>query len=169
MGGCGWSVSVWRDSTRNEFATEGPYLSAAIGTTLTAPDVWPPPVFDSVNGASLNGASVFVADARYLDVGIDVDGDAGNLPHVVVRSASAEVEVGGPSCPFVGQVSTSTHLYVERVGVSVSFSFGGRPLVPCPGPAVFASDARVSVGVRGGMTTPPHARNLTITRLATTN
>jgi len=162
--GVAGSVSLWRDSTRNEFSTEGPYLSAASGTTLMAPDTWQVATFDSTNGVLLDGASVFVADARYLDVGIDVDGDAGNLPHVVVRSTGAEIEVGGPNCPFVGQSPSSTHLYVERDGGFVSYSFGG-PLTPCR-QAVFSSTARVSVGVRGGTTASPHARNLTITRIS---
>jgi len=160
------SIVVWRDATRNEFATEGPYLSA--DTTLTAADHWPPPTFDATTGVALDPSeSVFVTDARYLDVAVDVDGAAGNLPIVVMRGGESEVDVGGGNCPlpFVG---SSTHLHVERHGAFVSFSLGG-PLMPC-GPfgsgagVTITSAARIAVGVRGGGA-GSQARNLMITRL----
>lgn len=142
------SVVVWRDSTRNEFATEGPYL--VTDTSLMSPDALPTPTFS--NGAlSLSSTqAAFVSDARYLDVAVQVDG-----AHVVIRALNGEVDVGR-DCP----IQPSETLYVERHGAVVSFAQGG-PLIPCA--ATIDPTARVAVGVRGNGA----ARNLVVKRLGT--
>ncbi len=163
------SLNVWRDSTRNAFATEGPYLLS--DTSFMAPNLLTNPPFDET-GLSLDDSAVavFVADARYLDVAVDVDGVAGNLPHIVFQSPNAMLEVGG-TCPFTD--NGSTHMHVERRGELVSFSLGG-PLQPCGPPGnggagvTIATGVRVAVGVRGGAT-GARARNLVITRLSPAN
>ncbi len=148
------TLFVWRDSVRNAFSTEGPYLLT--DASFTTPDRFPAPSFDPSSGVSLsNDETVFVADARFLDVAIDVDGDASAPPHVVLRAPSLELDVGGPACPFTGSAS---HVHVERRGAFVSFALGGGPLSTC---AAIASDARVALGVRGG-----RAENLAVTRLS---
>jgi hypothetical protein len=153
------TVSVWRDSARNAFATDDPYLTPASRTAMLAPDAWPPPPFDPTLGLALQpGRTVFVADARYLDVAVDVDSSSGGPPLVVLRSPNAEVEVGGASCPY--PPTSASHVHVERRGAFVSYSLGG-PLSPC---ATLASDARVAVGVRGAGGTS-HALNFSVTRL----
>jgi hypothetical protein len=139
-------VSVWRDSVRNEFATEGPYL--VTDTLLMAPDLVPAPVFSNGALALDSTHAAFVADARFLDVAVDVDGGA----HVVIRSPNKEVDVGR-DCPI-----TPGHLHVERHGAIVSFASGSAPLAPC---AQIDASARVAVGVRGSGA----ARNLVVTRL----
>jgi hypothetical protein len=157
------AVSLWRDSVRNGFATEGPYLTAATATALLAPDAYPPPPFDaSQGGLTLEaGRSAFVADARYLDVAIDVEAPGGTVPRVVLRAAGSEIEVGGASCPYPpGDAAVATRVHVERRGAIVSYSLGG-PLSFC---AAITADARVSVGVRsaGGSS---HASNFSVERL----
>jgi hypothetical protein len=143
------SVSVWRDSVRNAFATDAdPYL--VTDTSRMSPDQLPAPSF--TNGAlPLDSThAAFVSDARYLDVAVDVEGGA----HVVIRAPSGEVEVGdGKNCA----IQPSGTLHVERHGAVVSFSQGG-PLVPC---AAIDPSARVAVGVRGNGA----ARNMVVKRL----
>jgi hypothetical protein len=144
------SVSVWRDSVRNEFATEGPYLES--DTLLMSPDQMPAPAF--ANGAlPLDSThAAFVSDARYLDVAVQVDG-----AHVVIRTPGGEVDVGGdPKCP----IQPSATLYVERVGATVAYASAGGPLRPC---AAIDPSARVAVGVRGNGA----AKNLVVKRLGT--
>ena len=151
------TISLWRDSVRNAFATEGPYLTASSTTNLLAPDTFSTPTFDPVAGLALDaGQSVFVSDARYLDVTVDVDAPSGDLPLVVLRALGSEIEVGGSSCPYV---AASTHVHVERRGANVSYSLGSAP-VPC---GTIAPDARVSVGVRGA-NAGSHALNFAVVR-----
>ena len=156
------TATVWRDSTRNVFSTEGPYL--ATDTSSTAPDSFPAPAFTASGGVTLPaGESVFVADARYLDVSVDVQAPAGSgLPYVVLRAGTGEeVEVGGASCALM--LAGSSTLHVERHGGTVSYALGQAPtgaLSPC---ATITPDARVSVGVRGS-SGGASAMNLTVTR-----
>ena len=146
------TVSVWRDSVRNAFATEGPYLVS--DTSFMTPDRIPAPGFDALGPDD----TIFVADARYRDVAIDVDGDGSALPHVVLRAPDRELDVGGADCPYVG---SGAHVHVERNGAFVSFALGG-PLTTC---AAIATGARVAVGIRGAGA-GVRARNLTVTRLS---
>ncbi len=149
------TVSVWRDSVRNAFSTEGPYLVDDVD--FMTPDRFPAPAFDAQQGITLDaGEGVFVADARYLDFDADVDSPDGKLPLLVVRQTSGDTAIGEGAC----SVATASHVHVERRGASVSFSTGG-PLLPC---ATIAPDARVSVGVRGS-SSGSHARNLVVSRI----
>jgi hypothetical protein len=101
---------------------------------------------------------VFVADARYLDVGVDVTAPSGtSLPFVVFRTGTGEI-----SCPPVGSPPLGDRLYVERRGADVSYGQGGV-LNHC---ATVASSLRVAVGLRGA-DAQTHAQNLIVTRLGT--
>ena len=144
------SVSVWRDSVRNAFATDGPYLIA--DTSLVSPDALPAPAFAN-GGLSLSSTqAAFVSDSRYLDVAVQVDG-----AHIVLRAPSGEVDVGRDCA---GAIQPSETLYVERHGAFVTFARHGGPLIPC---ATIDPSARVAVGVRGNGA----ARNLVVKRLGT--
>ena len=141
------SISVWRDSVRNAFSTDGTYLTAANTTALMVPNTstWPPPSFDVASGlALLAGDSAFVADSRYLDVAIDVDAPNGKIPLVVLSGLTAQIVVGDASCPY--PTSSANHVHVERRGANVSYALDGGTLTPC---TTIAPDARVSVGLRG--------------------
>jgi hypothetical protein len=148
-GSGGGNVVVWRDAVRNAFATEGPYLVS--DTSFMTPDAVLAPMF--TNGALplSSTQAAFVADARYLDVAVQVDG-----AHIVIRAPSGEVDVG--DC--VGPIQPSETLYVERHGATVTFAQNGGPLIPC---AAIDPSARVAVGVRGNGA----ARNLVVKRLGT--
>jgi len=147
------SVSVWRDSIRNEFATEGPYLESDTQTSFMSPDALPAPTFSNGALTLSTTQAAFVSDARYLDVAVQVEG-----AHVVIRAPNEEIEVGGGDCPIQ---PSETPLYVERHGATVSFAQGG-PLVLCDKVAIDPS-ARVAVGVRGNGA----AKNLVVKRLGT--
>jgi hypothetical protein len=147
-GSGGGNVVVWRDSVRNSFSTEGPYL--VDDTSFVTPDALPAPQFANGSLALSSTQAAFVSDARYLDVAVQVDG-----AHVVIRSPSGEVDVGR-DCP----IQPSETLYVERRGAIVSLAQSGRPLSPC---AAIDPSARVAVGVRGNGA----AKNLVVKRLGT--
>jgi hypothetical protein len=153
----GGNVVVWRDSVRNVFATEGPYLVS--DTSLMSPDTIPAPTFDA-KGLTLDSThAAFVSDARYLDVAVQVDG-----ADVVIRAPGGEIDVG-LDC----RIQPLETLYVERHGSTVSFAQSGPtmsgPLIPCRSSRGEAIDpsARVAVGVRGSGV----ARNLVVKRLGT--
>jgi hypothetical protein len=114
--------------------------------------------FDADLGLELPpDASVFVSDARYLDVTVDVDAPAEGLPHVVLRTdAGGVVEVGGAECPLP-VVPLPATLHVERRGANVTF-VAGKKAGTCTAGVV--PGTRVAVGVRG----PGRARNLRVLR-----
>ena len=153
-------VIGWRFSVRHAFVADRlPYLLS--GTQLLAPDRSPSlasMTFDGDQGLALpTGASVFVSDARYLDVTVDVDAPAEGVPHVVLRTgAGGVVEVGGPECP-VPNVSLPATLHVERRGASVTFNVGGASGGCSTG---VVAGTRAAVGLRG----PGRARNLRVLR-----
>ncbi len=155
-GSGGGNVVVWRDAVRNAFATEGPYLVS--DTSFMTPDTVLAPTF--TNGALplSSTQAAFVADARYLDVAVQVDG-----AHVVIRGPSGEIDVG-LDC-FLSPIQPSETLYVERHGATVSYARSGGPLNPCHSSRGETIDpsARVAVGVRGNGA----ARNLVVKRLGT--
>ena len=155
------SVSLWRDSVRNAFATDDVFLSAQTGTSLVAPDTIPGPAFDTQQGIALGaGQTVFVSDARYLDVDVDVTVSGASLPLVVLRSSTGEIEVGGQSCPYPASASVSA-VHVLRTGPLVQVAAGGA-FSTC---ATMDPSTRVAVGVRGG-TSGSRAKDLHVTRLA---
>jgi hypothetical protein len=142
------SVMLWRDDVRNAFATDDAYLTLASGLKNLAPDFFSPQTFDDARGLDLDsGATVYVADARYLDFTVAVDsiGATDSPPLVVLRTPGSEIAVGGGSCPYP-PVAGPSHVYVARRGASVFYSLGGID-TPC---ATIAPSARVSVGIRGG-------------------
>lgn len=154
------NVIGWRFSVRHGFVADRlPYLVG--GTALLAPDRSPSlsgMAFDADLGLALpTDASVFVSDARYLDVTVDVDAPAEGLPHVVLRTdAGGVVEVGGAECPLP-VVSLPATLHVERRGAAVTFSAGKKAGTCATG---VVAGTRVAVGVRG----PGRARNLRVLR-----
>ncbi len=156
------SVTGRRFSIRNAFATDTTTLLAQAGTDLLSPDRAPSlagMVFDSASGLALPvGASVFVSDARFLDVTVDVDAPADGAPHVVLRSDDGrEVEVGGVTCPTPA-VALPAKLHVERRGATVTYRWGDTAGACPAGPA---QGVRVAVGLRGG---PARAKNLRVSR-----
>ncbi len=153
------SVAVWRDDVRNTFATDATYLTSTSATAMLAPDdSSSPPAFDPVTGLDLKAdRTVFVADARYLDVDVDVRA-TGAPPLVVLRGAGSEVVVGGASCPYP-PTAGPTRVHVERRGAFVSYTLGWM-LDHC---ATIAPDARISVGIRGGGA-GTHALDFSVTR-----
>lgn len=153
-------VIGWRFSVRHAFVADRlPYL--VTGTALLAPDRSPSlaaMTFDVDLGLALpDGASVFVSDARYLDLTLDVDAPEEAVPHVVLRTdAGGVVEVGGPDCPLPS-VSLPASLHVERRGASVTYRVGGTSGACATG---IVAGTRVAVGLRG----PGQARNLRVLR-----
>ena len=153
-------VIGWRFSVRHAFVADRlPYLVS--GTQLLAPDRSPSlasMAFEADRGLALPiGASVFVSDARYLDVTVDVDAPEEGLPRVVLRTdAGGIVEVGGPDCPLPF-VPLPAKLHVERRGATVTFAAGTRSGTCAVG---VVAGTRVAVGVRG----PGRARNLRVVR-----
>ena len=153
------SVSLWRDSIRNAFATDGAFLGPTSGTTSLAPASQPAPAFDAVTGLALGaGDTVFVSDARFLDVNVDVD-TIDTPPRIVLRGPREEIEVGGASCPYPAALAGPLHVHVERRGAFVSYTLDGL-LEPC---ATMPPNLRVSVGIRGGAALS-HALDFSVAR-----
>lgn len=139
------TVSVWRDSVRNAFASDDTFLTAQTQTALLAPDSYPPPAFDSTLGLTLDpGQTVFVSDSRYLDVAIDVASTGASPPHVVLRVPTGDIEVGGALCPYSPN-STISSVHVVREGALVQFAAGGA-FSTC---TTIDPTVRVAVGIRG--------------------
>ncbi len=155
------TVSLWRDSVRNEFASDDTFLTADTLTNLLAPDTIPAPSSDPTLGLSLvSGETVFVSDSRYLDVQVDVSSTGASLPLVVLRAPSGDIAVGGNSCPFLPS-TTASAVHVMRIGPLVQFAAGGA-ISTC---TTIDPSERVSVGIRGG-SSESRVLDLHVARLA---
>ncbi|HSQ62519.1 MAG TPA: hypothetical protein VLM85_04870 [Polyangiaceae bacterium] len=158
------SVMLRRLSTRNVFATDPqPYLAASKDHLV--PDRWSPTMTFDTSLFLPASTGAFVADARFLDVTVDVDAPSDGLPQIVLRGESgAEVDVGGASCPLVAP-PLPAHLHVERRGGQVTYRLGtatDSPATPCGSAAIGASE-RIAVGLRAAAG-PARAKSLRILR-----
>jgi hypothetical protein len=161
-----WAVTALRFDTRGTYST----LTGALlvdDATDVAPDRLPDPAgaaFDPAQGLTLApGASAFVTDRTYADVAVDVDAPTGQPALVVLRDDLANtIEVGGSGCGGV-PLSGATSVHVERRGTSVAWRLSSGASGECA--AGVATDARVSLGVRGAPPGPSVVRNIRVTRL----
>jgi hypothetical protein len=159
-------LAMWTDGARLltlRFATRGAYASTpasrpllALDTAFTAPDrlvsadprVASPIRFDATLGLTLEGdATVFVADATYATVRIDLTLPTGASPRVVLRDeAGVEAVVDAASCAL-GAAAPGASLAVVREGAGVRAALDGADLHECA--VTTGPTARLSVGLRG--------------------
>ena len=146
----GLAVAGFRFASRTRFDTiPSPLL--VTGTDFFAPDrlvgVASSPIqFGAAKGLTLGaGASAFLTDVTIADFTLDIDVTAA-APVVVLRDEhGVELEVGGATCAF-GQ-NAQKSLSIARKATLVTVSSDGAPPRACPTP--LATDARVSIGLRG--------------------
>ena len=105
------------------------------------------------------GASVFVTDATYGALIVDVDTPSGEPPLVVLRDEHGnETAIGGEACPFAITRGAPATLHIERDGARVRVDAHD-----CAAPV--KADARVSIGFRGAAGADRSvARNVRIVR-----
>ena len=159
-------LAMWIDGARLEalrFATRGAYASTpasrpllALDTAFTAPDrlvsadarVASPIRFDATVGLTLEGdATVFVADATYATVRIELTLPTGASPRVVLRDeAGVEAVVDAAACAL-GAAAPGASLTVVREGSRVRAALDRGDLHECG--VTTEATARVSVGLRG--------------------
>ena len=159
-------LAMWIDGARLSalrFATRGAYASTpasrpllALDTAFTAPDrlvpadarVAAPIRFDATAGLTLEGdATVFVADATYASVRIDLTLPTGALPRVVLRDeAGVEAVVDAAACAL-GAAAPGASLTVARQGSRIRAAVDAGDLRDCG--VTTGATARVSVGLRG--------------------
>jgi hypothetical protein len=143
-----------RFDTRGPYAPDGPVtaLNSAADRFAPADVAW--------NGGTLiigNGATVFVTDATFANVTIeleDVVTQGTILPVVILRDELGnQTLVGGGvgGCPWPSGPNTS--LKVLRQGTTVQVQNSGGPVTACTqGGTLLSPTARVSVGIEGPAT-----------------
>lgn len=146
-------LAVWLSGAKLEgmrFDTRGEYSSVVHSllvsdTTLTAPDRLVAPgvtaiTFDAQRGLTLQqDATVFLTDATYASLSLELDAPSGAPPRIVLRDeVGVELEVGGPACPL----ASGAPIHLVRSGAEVT---GGDHT------CAVRADARLSVGFRGAV------------------
>ncbi|HEY3818552.1 MAG TPA: hypothetical protein VGL81_15365 [Polyangiaceae bacterium] len=162
-------LTLLRFDTRNAYsALPNPLLVGPTGPDETSPDQLDAVSWDIDTGLTLGtpGAAAFVTDRTYADVDIAVTVTEGAVSVALRDVLGNEVDVPGLSCP--GQTATpagGATLLVHRRGAAVTWSIDGGATNSCD--ALPDGDARVSVGVRAGGTTPGVVMNLIVSRVGT--
>jgi hypothetical protein len=131
----------------------------AAGTLVTKPDTgWN---LGGTPGLTVSsGAQVFVTDATFDEVTIDVTMQ-GNWAAIVLQDRDGDsFEVGGPACPFPAFTEIA-EVVVARQGAQVTVAINGAPPVTCP--TGLPAEDRLSVGVQA-LAGPSVLDQLTVTR-----